>query len=309
LDVTIHVGLHKTATTFLQESFFTRIEDALFVHAPHHPPSDPNPVQRFVRDLLFRNPAVLDVQRVRADVSAFLAGQERVIISSEALFGWPFENHVNFRTNADVLAEVFDAPKIWLVIRRQDTWLESAYSQVLKQGLSTSAERFANYRNGEFADFNWNIYNGPNLDVRDLDWGAYVRHYQRRFGADRVLVQPFEEFVADRAAFLRRFCEFAGITPFVPESDARVNIALSPLSALTARVLNKIPMSVKLAAKRRIPPALHPAAILNRTLDPLLPRWRLMPREVTAAALELHREHNRELARLIGQDLGQYGYF
>ncbi len=310
VDVLVHVGLHKTATTFLQESFFGALKNATFVHAPHRLGPNPNPIQRFVAELLFRNAATLDVPAHRKAIEAFVDAQPGLtIVSSEALFGWPFENHVNFRTNADLLAEVMPGAKIWLVLRRQDTWLESAYSQVLKQGLSTSASRFTNYADGAFGDFNWNIYRGPNLDVRDLDWGPYVRHYQRRFGAANVHVQPFEAFVADPAGFLGSFCEFAGVPLHVPPSRERVNAAYSPLSAWTARALNTIPLAVKMSLKRWVSPQMHPAALLNRTLDPWLRRRSIMPAAIKEAALELHRPANEALAGLINAELGRYGYF
>ncbi|MEM6292239.1 MAG: hypothetical protein AAGA54_13270 [Myxococcota bacterium] len=308
MPVVVHVGLHKTATTFLQQSFFPALQGATFVHATHVLPPQPNPIQRFVVELLFRNPATLDVDAHREAIGAFVEAQPGVtIVSSEALFGWPFENHVNFRPNAELLAEVLPEAKIWLVLRRQDSWLESAYSQVLKQGLSTSPEAFTNYRDGAFGDFNWNIYNGPNLDVRDLDWGPYVRHYQRRFPAG-VLVQPYEAFSADPAAFLGGFCDFAGVPTFVPEKQDRVNAAYSPVSAMTARVVNAIPRDLKLKLKAVVPASAHPAAILNRTLDPLLRRRAIMPASIKDAALALHRHANAELAAALGIDLAQYGY-
>ena len=308
MSVVVHVGLHKTATTFLQQSFFPELEGATFVHATHELPQDPTPIHRFIMDLLFRNPAAIDIDGHREAIAAFVDAQPGVtIVSSEALFGWPFENHVNFRPNAELLAEVLPDAKIWLVLRRQDSWLESAYSQVLKQGLSTSPERFTNFRDGAFGDFNWNIYNGPNLDVRDLDWRPYVRHYQRRFPAG-VLVLPYEGFSRDASEFLGTFCDFAGVPRFVPEERKRVNVAFSPVSAMTARVVNKLPLGLKMGLKKVVPPRAHPAAILNRTLDPLLKRRPIMPATIKSAALDLHREANADLAAMLALDLAVHGY-
>jgi hypothetical protein len=308
VNLTIHVGLAKAASTYLQETFFPGLRDALFVHAPYAPPTPANPIQSFVRRLLFRNPAGLDIPAVRSEIAEFLAGQERVVVSSEALFGTPFVNHSDFRTNTDIVAEVFDGPKIWLVVRRQDRWLESIYSQFLKMGLSTTPQRFMNHRDGDFRDYRW-IYGGPNLDVRDLDWGCYVRYYHKVFGRERVLVQPFEAFAADRVAFLHRFCEFAGVAPFVPKESKSLNPGLSPFSATVARLANAVPMPIKVGLKRWIPVSLHPALVLNRTLDPLLKRRRLIPSELTEAAFALHRDNNRALADLLGEDLAPYGYY
>lgn len=310
MDVTIHVGLSKAASTYLQESYFPGVGDALFVHAPYRPESEPNPIQRFVYELLFRNPVRLDTARTRDEIEAFIerSGHTRAIISSEALFGTPFQNHSDFRMNTDVLAEVFDEPKIWLVLRRQDRWLESTYSQFLKMGLSTTPERFTNYRDGKFSDYRW-IYGGPNLDVRDLDWAPFVDYYRKCFGHDRVLVQTFESFVRERDAFLTRMCTFAGIEPYLPQKAQSVNVSLSPVSAFVARMANALPMDLKLGLKRYVPANMHPALILNRTLDPLLGRRRLFPEALAREALELHRENNKRLAENLGEDLAVDGYY
>ena len=311
MDVTIHVGLAKAASTYLQEVFFPGVSDATFVHAPWAPTGPTNPIQQFVHALLSRNSACLDIPAARREIQEFLAGAgaERVIISSEALFGTPYENHSDFRNNTDVLAEVFPAAKIWFVVRRQDRWLESMYSQLLKMGLSTTPQRFTNFRSGEFGGYQRTIYVGPGVDVHDLDWSCYVDYYRRKFGRERVLVQPYEAFARDRVAFLGRFCAFAGVAPYVPEDREGVNVGLSPLSAFTARAVNALPMSVKLHLKRWVPSSLHPARLLNRSLDPLLRRRGLFPRHMADAALRLHSEHNHRLADMLDEDLGAYGYY
>jgi|GEM_PF-2484175 len=310
IDVTIHVGLSKAASTYLQETYLPGIEDALFVHAPFRPEQPANPVQQFVYELLFRNPARLDRARFRRDIADFLAasGHSKVVISSEALFGTPFQNHSDFCTNTQAVADVFGRPKIWLLLRRQDRWLESTFSQFLKAGLSTTPERFTNYRNGEFSEYRW-VYGGPNLDVRDLDWTPFVQHYYDTFGKDRVLVQTFEHFARDPQATLGRFCEFAGITPHEPADAQRKNVSLSPVSAFVARAANALPMNLKLTLKRYIPSEMHPALILNRTLDPLLGRKRIFPQSLAQAALDHHRTNNRHLATLLDQDLSTLGYY
>ena len=309
MDVTIHVGLSKAASTFLQETYLPGVRDALFVHAPYRPEQPANPIQQFVYELLFRNPARLDRARFKREIADFLtaSGHSKVIVSSEALFGTPFQNHSDFCTNTQAIADVFDDPKIWLVLRRQDRWLESTYSQFLKAGLSTTPERFTNYRDGAFSEYRW-IYGGPNLDVRDLDWRPFVEHYREAFGADGVLVQPFEHFAQEPQPFLDRFCAFAGVSPHAAEDVARKNASLSPVSAFVARAVNAVPMNVKLAVKRHVPSEMHPALILNRTLDPLLGRRRIFPEWLAKAALEHHRDNNRQLAELLDVDLAALGY-
>jgi hypothetical protein len=311
--IVLHVGLHKTGTTFLQERVFPALPGVRFVHPLHVQRPDDGPIERFMFELFFRNAACIDVEAHRRAIDAWLAevAEPTVLISSEAIVGWPIENHSNLAVNAEYLARMFPAAKIWLVVRRQDRWVESAYAQLLKAGFSTSIERYLNYRGGRFDRYNVGLYHGPNVDARDLDWNAFDLHYRARFGDDAVCTLPFELFVADSEDFLRRFYAFAMIEggPF-PDTGERVNERWSPLAAGVAKLVNKVPMPVKRALRDRLGKGWHPSAVISRTLGPLLPgrRSSFLSPELGAKLLHLHHAGNRALGERIGVDLATYGY-
>ncbi|PRQ07584.1 hypothetical protein [Enhygromyxa salina] len=318
-QIIIHVGLHKTGTTFLQDRVFPALPGVRFVHPLHYAQPSDGPIERLLLDLMFRNAACIDVARHRQRIDAWLAQvrEPTVLISSEAIVGWPIENHSNLAVNAEYLARVFPTAKIWLVVRRQDRWVESAYAQLLKAGFSTSIERYLNYRDGRFDRYNVGLYNGPNVDARDLDWDAFDRHYRERWGHDAVLTLPFELFSQASAEFLGRFYAFAEIDPaqrVFPDTSERVNERWSPLAAGVAKLVNKVPMPVKRAIRDRLGREWHPSAVLARALpSSLLPsalggRTRALSPALGAALLELHRDGNRALGRRIGLDLDAHGY-
>ena len=315
-QIILHVGLHKTGTTFLQERVFPALPDVRFVHPLHRPRPNDGPIERFVFELLFRNAVCLDFEAHRAAIGAWIEAQPEstILISSEALVGWPFENHCNLSHNAEWLARLFPSAKIWLVVRRQDKWVGSAYAQLIKAGLSTTIERYLNAdpsAPGGFGRYNDSIYNGPNLDARDLDWDAFDRHYRSRWGEQAVLTLPFELFTADNEEFLRRFYAFAGIEQGVfPDASERVNERWSPLTTAVAKAVNKVPMPVKKAVRERLGSEWHPARVLEKNLGPLLPGGRVqhLSPELGEALMQLHAEGNAALGERIGVDLTSYGY-
>ncbi|PRQ02269.1 hypothetical protein ENSA5_25050 [Enhygromyxa salina] len=313
-QIILHVGLHKTGTTFLQERVFPALPRVRFVHPYHRARPDDGPIERFLLELLFRNAACVDVEAHRERIVAWLAQVEEptVLISSEAIVGWPAENHSNLAVNTELLARMFPAAKIWLVVRRQDSWVASAYSQLLKAGWSTTIERYLNYRGeGQFDRYNIGLYNGPNVDARDLDWFAFDSLFRARWGEDAVLTLPFELFRADADDFLRRFYAFAELEGVFPEAGERVNESWSPVTLGLAKLVNRVPMPVKLAVRERLGKDWHPSAVFARTVEPLLPKRkgsRSMSPELAKALLDLHREDNRALGERIGVDLGEYGY-
>ncbi len=314
--IVLHVGLHKTATTFLQERVFPHLPGVAFVHPLHYPRPDDGPIERFMLELFFRNAACIDVERHRRAIDAWLAGvaQDCVLISSEAIVGWPIENHMNLANNAALLHAMFPSAQVVLVVRRQDKWVESAYAQLLKAGFSTTLERYVNWNADEaaFERYNVGLYKGPNLDARDLDWDAFDRHYRGRFGEQRVLTLPFERFADDAPDFLARLYAFLGVDAGPqPDTRERVNERWTGATARVAKLVNKVPMPIKRAIRDRIGARWHPAALFARTIEPMLPRRKpapLMSKALADALLELHRDSNRALGRRIGIDLSQWGY-
>ncbi|NVB40669.1 sulfotransferase [Pseudenhygromyxa sp. WMMC2535] len=314
--VFLHVGLHKTGTTFLQERVFPALEGVRFVHPLHVPRTGDGPIERFMLELFFRNAAHIDYAAHREAIYRWIedeVDEPALLISSEALVGWPIENHANFCVNTDRLAEIFPDAKVMLVVRRQDKWVNSAYNQLLKAGFSTSIERYLNYRSGRFDRYNVGLYNGPNVDARDLDWGAFDAYYRQRFGEQSVLTLPFELFGASSEDFLARIYAFMGLdaerAPH-PDTSERVNQSWSPLAAGVARVVNKVPMPIKRAVRDRVGSQWHPAALVAEGLAQVRPgsKARAMPEALAEALMQLHRDNNRRLGERIGVDLSEYGY-
>lgn len=314
--IVLHVGLHKTATTFLQDRVFPELPGVAFVHPLHTPQPNDGPIERFMLELFFRNAACIDLDHHRAAIGAWLDRVEHdtVLISSEAIVGWPIENHSNLANNSELLHAMFPSAQVILVVRRQDKWVESAYAQLLKAGFSTSIERYVNWnpRTRSFEPYNVGLYKGPNLDARDLDWAAFDRHYRGRFGERGVLTLPFELFTDDAPVFLRTLYDFLGVENGPqPDTNERVNERWSGITAGLAKLVNKVPMPIKRAIRDRVGNEWHPASVFARTIDPLLPKRksRFVPEEIGRALLELHRDDNRVLAERIDHDLGRWGYF
>lgn len=315
--IVLHVGLHKTATSFLQERVFPQLPGVAFVHPLHYPQPSDGPIERFMLEVFFRNAACIDLERHRTAIHAWLAEveQDTVLISSEAIVGWPIENHSNLANNSELLQSMFPNARVILVVRRQDKWVESAYAQLLKAGFSTSIERYVNWNSGTgtFDPYNVGLYNGPNVDARDLDWAGFDRHYRGRFGESAVLTLPFELFADDAPAFLNELYAFLGVDAGPqPDTRERVNERWSDVTAGLARLVNKVPMPIKRAIRDRVGNQWHPAALFAKTIDPLLPRRKkspFLPEPLARALLELHRPDNQALAERIGRDLGAWGYF
>jgi hypothetical protein len=93
-------------------------------------------------------------------------------------------------------------------------------------------------------------------------YASRLRHYLDAFGADRVRIYRFEDFIADPQATLTDLWGWLGIDPAVrPDTSRRFNASSRPRSRLVASLLSKRSPLAGLAR------ALVPAGVRNRVTD------------------------------------------
>ncbi len=122
------------------------------------------------------------------------------------------------------LAEGFE-PHIIILIRRQDTYIESLYNQNIKRLETRTFETFLD----EFPRENWH-------------WADNIDIYAKYFGRDNVTVIPFEQIVyakSGRNEFLDTVLMAIGIsTRFTFKDLPVVNASLAPRTIEVQRIAN-----------------------------------------------------------------------
>jgi hypothetical protein len=297
--VLVHIGYHKTGTTWLQRTVFPREFGSfdlpwklrevagLFVH-PHELEWEPGPVQ----DAL--GPGI---------AAAREAGLVPVV-SSEELSGNPHSGGHGSADYAGRLARALPGARVLIVVRRQPAMLESVYKQYVKRGGTQPAGRYFvpppqwfRYRRCRLA--NW-------------EYDRLVARYHRLFGADRVKVLPQELLATDSAAFVREITDFCGARPIASLRTERENIGLSALAAALQRRTNRYFHRDDI--NEGAPFAWPRVAGAWRRLDALFlrriagPAERRLRREVAALCAGRYEESNARLAAMTGLDLARWGY-
>lgn len=131
MEVIIHLGLHKTASTWLQEALFSELRDTLLITRPFTIFSDAFNTLKYANDIDYLHNDLVDcIERiVKANESC-----NRVLISDEALNGLPKYNYLNRTVIAQRLSEAFPQAKVILFIRAQQDLIPSLYNQAIKSG-------------------------------------------------------------------------------------------------------------------------------------------------------------------------------
>jgi hypothetical protein len=246
----LHIGLHKTASSFVQNTLSTQRYD-LLQQGVLYPMTGANKNARpTTREGAQSGQALFTRTGDRSDLVAELiaelpASAHTVLLSSEdftRLHGSPTASQVMARFSA------FGAVKVILVLRRQDTWLESLYKQLVDQ--------YGNFEVRSFDHF-----------VRDL--GSSLVDFHARFSEWRELVGP-ENFhvlsyddLPDGAALHRRMLEIAGVTGEPLDGTPSVPVphytSVRAVDTLGLRVLNSYRLADR-NARTRIAKAIYEAA-------------------------------------------------
>jgi hypothetical protein len=309
----LHIGYHKTGTNWLQEEFF----------------GDPRtgyrwlgkqPLTHPVHTLVRARPLDFDAGAVRSEFQPMIAEAERAglvsVVSFPRLSGHPYSGGYDSKLIADRLAEVFPEARILIVIREQRSMIVSVYKQYVNAGGESKLSSFLQ----PVKQREWRV---PGFDYGHFEYDRLIGHYRSLYGADKVLVLPYEQFVRDARGFVEAIGRFAGREVRAEVLDSlpfgvRSNSAQSALAIAAARPLNRFRRRSDLnpeplfesrllsSAGRRIRRADLLGAPLTR---PVAARSEQRLREaVTAAVGERYVASNEETVRMTGLDLGAYGW-
>ncbi|MEO0771784.1 MAG: hypothetical protein AAFZ04_01250, partial [Pseudomonadota bacterium] len=202
--ILIHIGYHKTATTWMQKHLFlshhgyhqimTHQEVFDLIVKPHGLRFDAGPARSFIRDRLAQVPP-----------------DHVPVISSEILSGHPFLGGHESDVYAQRLAQIAPDARILITIRDQMKILPSVYMQYLQRGGTMGHAQF-------FEGTDQPGYFG--FTAEHFEYDLLLRHYQGLFGADRVYVSPQEALKDDMQAASEAVANFAGATAFTTLSDS-----------------------------------------------------------------------------------------
>ena len=209
----VHIGYHKTATTWMQKLVFPLLSDrvALFGRG-----------DSAVRVLMNSPTLAFDARRCRRDVAMLLLGQggRICVFSAERLSGNPHSGGYDAAMLADRIKGAFGDARILMVVREQVSMLVATYKQYVRGGgICTLEEYLRPPRDRRI----------PLFRLNNFRYHALVEYYVRLFGDRHVLVLPYELLVRDRDGFLRRVLDYIGLDDFtLPAQGLHRRLNLSP---------------------------------------------------------------------------------
>ena len=305
-SILVHLGYHKTATTWLQNAIFS--DETLGFISPWGRQAGVA-VAEFVLANAFR----FDATQARTGFEDGLAEARSrglvPVLSNEALCGQPvnggrftYGKHVVERLHA-----TFPDARILIVVREQRASLLSHYREYIANGLYGDLARFIGGPElpPGFA---------PDCPLDHFEYDALVGHTQALFGTENVLVLPFEMLKKQREDFLAELYRFIGqAMPAMPDHPPQ-RVGAKGLGLAFKRACNRINFGKADWARPRQSLAVRIVSTATSWLDRLGPdAWHKAYDERLRQYVETqigsqYAESNAHLEQLTGLDLSRYGY-
>ena len=242
--VTIHVGLHKTATTFLQSSVFPYVENYTLVTRPY------TQLNHAFNKLQYADDSLYSEDEFRSAINTI--DSDSVIFSDESFSGKPtFFSYINRAIIAKRLASVFPDANIILFIRDQKDIMVSHYSSYVKMPYGTAkitdlyrkasgTFEYDDYRKTPSGYDHNSIYYNTNDFHINLDCFKYtplINLYTKYF--ENLHVFTYEDFKRDLDATVDRLSDIMQESIAV-KSTQRENKSLNGSMLVKKRILNNI---------------------------------------------------------------------
>lgn len=226
----LHLGMSKTATTYLQTEVFPELDGLHFFDQPRTGHLEGGPFQGMLARAFKRSPAIWERNGRQLltelfDSSSPQVGSMDVLISDQSAGpamwetgpyagpNWERERKDPFflRAHLEAFAEAianwgFDDLCVLLVFRRQDEWIASKYAQRSDRILHASQGHFE-----ERLDYYLDPSRGYLSDGIVLDYTLLRSHLVRAVGTGNVLMLPYELLESEPTSFLGRILDF--LTP------------------------------------------------------------------------------------------------
>lgn len=204
----LHIGFHKTASTLLQRKLF-RMEELGF----HLPASGRVGIHAAFITRYGLDPVPTDlIDTLRAEHDAAAAKGGALVLSHERLSGYPASGGFDQGLIAERLAEAFPEGKVVMLIREQKQMIYSMYLQTITDGGTLSLKRFLNRPEPV-------LMRKPGFDPGYYEYDRVIAKYHALFGAENVMVIPYELFRDDAGSYGRALTAFA----LGPEAAARLD--------------------------------------------------------------------------------------
>ncbi|WP_292294451.1 hypothetical protein [Marivita sp.] len=303
----LHIGIPKTASSWLQSMVFSRLSHLHYVDSPHtslfRGAEDIEDGQYLMASVFKRSSHVWDGEgdavfgEMFGDKRSWKEAGRDALISDERI-GRQGSRSALLCAHLEGLREKaiqwgFNSIKVILLTRRQDEWLASHYAQMSDRNPRAGQENFERLLSDVISP-QFSRYAFGSL----LDFGSLYQNLASVMGSENIMVWPYEQVKEDALGFLRSLLPVLN----TPAADAQATYEAASGSKANVRSAGQTwtlrPNGNRLSRLRsRFSSRKASPATINLTND------------LSQRVLQAYAAQNHRFSEATGVDLRKYGYF
>jgi len=244
-NIYIHIGFHRTGSTFLQTEFFPVIPNSNCID--QFEIIDELVALTTTDEFIWKNTNIKDV--TIKSIEDKLDVTKINIISAEALSGYPFIKSVNRSLILNRIKNIFPEAKIILGIRSQDKLIQSFYSLYIREGGTLKLNELLEKQKKGY--FGYSIYDSliETIDLEALNYSLVLRQLYGLFDKKDVYVFLLEELKNSSKA-ITNLSDFFNVKITI-ESKKKVNAKFPDNALIWIRLINILTRGFKSKSKIR----------------------------------------------------------
>jgi len=244
-----HVGLPKTASTFLQKEVFPKLEEVFYLGRPY------TQENKAFNHLQYADGPNYSYQLMLSEFEKIEKNRKgrSVLISDELLSGLPTSNFMNRGTIAERINAILPNSQIIIFLRSQRTLIESLYNQYVKVGwFSEELDPDMLHSPGKGFELekwldgqrSWNISNRhfnhrSYFSIDHFRYSTLLDFYNQLF--NKVHIFLFEDLESDFESLLIRLCKVLNAkNPTEIQFERKVNAGMGSKDLAHKIVSNKL---------------------------------------------------------------------
>lgn len=217
--VIIHIGLHKTASTFIQTHLLPTFPETTLLTRPF------TQFNRAFNKLQYADDTLYDKKEVEAVINQIK--HQRIILSDENFSGKLFfYNSINRSQTARRLHELFPEATIVVVVRNQLDFIKSSYNHYIKgvhrgkkaihKFIKYSSESYNNYelhpanaRVDNYMDYLYYNTDDTSINMEVLKYSKLLLLYKSLFSKVKVVL--YEDIIQNPKSIVKTFEDELGV--------------------------------------------------------------------------------------------------
>lgn len=233
-ELYIHVGLHRTATTFLQLEVFPKLKGINYI--PQR-----KIYSTILREISMKDQLVFSEEKTKNQLSNYFT-EDRNLISAESLCGSPFIQYTNRSNILRKIYNMFPEAKIIVGVRAQKDIIASIYKYYVKIG---GIKKFSDFI-APYKDITEPISN--TYDLLDLDtykYSNYLEKIESLFSRKNMYIYVYENLIKNKSEFIKGILDFMTVSDIPKISYKLRSVSWNDAEISTVLLINRFIKTTK----------------------------------------------------------------